>query len=70
MAAARGVSAAERTAAQKRKRYLSVQYDRAFSRAVKAVAAAQGLSISDYLERLVVEANPDIEAIARKFERG
>lgn len=51
------------------KRYLSVKGDPAFRLALKAVASSHGMSVSGYLERLIRDANPDFEALLKKFER-
>jgi hypothetical protein len=53
----------------KRKRYVSLQTDRPFRLALKKAAADEGMSVSDYLMRLLRAARPDIEALAEKFER-
>jgi hypothetical protein len=57
------------TAPKKKKRYVQVHNDPAYRRALKKVAADEGLTVSDYVERLIVAARPDIEMLAKKFER-
>jgi hypothetical protein len=54
---------------KKKKRYVQVHNDPAYRRALKLAAAEEGLTVSDYVERLIMAARPDIEALAKRFER-
>lgn len=51
------------------KRYVQVNNDRAYRLAVKKLAGDEGLSITEYIERLVRAAHPEIDDLVRKFER-